>query len=296
MKKFFRYAIYIIVGGSFTFILIETIKAKNTGFEEQTLWSWMDLLIIPLVLVVGGFILNRSEKKTEWENLKDRQQEEALRTYIDGMSELLLKHFLLTTKKPEVKNVARMRTLSVLRRLNRNRKVQVIKFLYEADLINKKNVIVNLKGANLIGVNLEGAYLESINLAGTILDFVNFNDAYLVDANLEGAWLIQADLVKANLKGASLEGAELYAANLGNAKLVNANLKDASLVYANLHGAEMEGINREGADIGRANIAEGYSRIKVVTRQGYHGYRFRHPYKRVEYIQELRNRTREARK
>src|SRR5438876_3961469 len=76
-----------------------------TGLRQQTLWNWLQLLIIPAVLAVAGYIINltisRSEQaateqraqsereavekhtKTEHEIALDNQREAALQAYID---------------------------------------------------------------------------------------------------------------------------------------------------------------------------------------------------------------------
>src|SRR5207249_3544489 len=75
-----------------------------TGFNGdnksgKTLWDWLQLLIVPVVLAVGGYLFNftvsRNERqaaanrdKTEREIASDNQREEALQAYIDKMSEL----------------------------------------------------------------------------------------------------------------------------------------------------------------------------------------------------------------
>src|SRR5450755_1515848 len=67
----------------------------------KTLWDWLQLLIIPLVLAVGGYVFNltvsRNERKstklrdrTERQIALDSQQGAALQAYIGKMSELLL--------------------------------------------------------------------------------------------------------------------------------------------------------------------------------------------------------------
>src|SRR5215472_8166170 len=72
-----------------------------TGFFHKTLWDWMQLLIIPIVLAVGGYLFNYSISRNEQKSTKlreqiergialDNQHEEALQGYIDKMSELLL--------------------------------------------------------------------------------------------------------------------------------------------------------------------------------------------------------------
>jgi len=45
-KKFLQYAGIIIIGGGLLLVLVQNVRAKNTGFEVKTLWDWMDFLII----------------------------------------------------------------------------------------------------------------------------------------------------------------------------------------------------------------------------------------------------------
>lgn len=59
-KKYLLYG-SVIVGGILLFLLEETIRLKNTGFERKTLWDWMELLVIPFVLALAAYLLNRSE-------------------------------------------------------------------------------------------------------------------------------------------------------------------------------------------------------------------------------------------
>jgi hypothetical protein len=83
----------------------------------KTLWDWLQLLIIPAVLAVAGYVINltisRSEQEateqrakserdaaekraeTEREIALDNQRETALKEYIDKMSELVLHEGLL---------------------------------------------------------------------------------------------------------------------------------------------------------------------------------------------------------
>src|SRR5258706_9385623 len=152
-KQYLLYASLIIIVGGLIFILVETVRAKNTGFETKTLWDWMQLLIIPLFLAGGAFLLNRSEKETERQRAEDRarlereiaidrQQEAAFQSYLDRMADLLLKENLRTTEVEEVRKVARTRTLTVLRGLDPTRKGLLLNFLYEAELISKEKPLV----------------------------------------------------------------------------------------------------------------------------------------------------------
>ena len=151
--------------------------------------------------------------QTEQAIASDNQREAALQGYIDSMSELLL-HEKLRESEPgaEVRNIARVRTLTILPRLDANRKRSVLQFLHESGLIEKGKNIIDLSGADL-------------------------NKADLRDATLSYANLLWANLYYATLSGADLSGALLSYANLFAAKLIEADLSTANLSTANFHRA-----------------------------------------------------------
>jgi ABC-type nickel/cobalt efflux system permease component RcnA len=83
-----------------------------TGLETKSAWDWLELLIIPIVLGAGALWFNRQERraqndletrrqeseqalareerKNNREIAEDRARDDALRSYFDRMSELLL--------------------------------------------------------------------------------------------------------------------------------------------------------------------------------------------------------------
>ena len=80
--------------------LVQLPELKRTN-QEKLFGTRCKLLLVPFMLAICGFWLNRIQKnreeraieqrdKTEREIAKDNQQETALQTYIDKMSELLL--------------------------------------------------------------------------------------------------------------------------------------------------------------------------------------------------------------
>jgi hypothetical protein len=230
-----------------------------TGFNRpsKTLWDWLQLLGVLAVPVVVGFgavwFTTRQGKVADAEN-KDNQREAALQAYIDKMSELLLKEHLgeLTPEgkpKPdydEVRKLARVRTLTVLPRLDAYRKGSVLQFLYDASLIDKKVPIINLKGTDFTGANLMGADLTEAELRG-----VNLQGANLQIAILMGASLREANLKEANLQG---YGTTLFTANLFHANLEKAILRDTNLVQAELQEANLKEANLQRADLRGANL------------------------------------------
>ncbi len=68
-------------------------------FFGKTLWDWMGLLIIPIVLAIGGFLLQRSERKTDRDLAEQSRLAKTLDDYLTAMKALILDDGLLEIKK-----------------------------------------------------------------------------------------------------------------------------------------------------------------------------------------------------
>src|SRR5712692_4344106 len=278
-------AMVLLMGVVVLIIAGYIFKWDWTGFNEhrgpnilqyqpaKTLWDWLQLLgvlAIPVAVVLGvAWFTTKQGQVGDAEN-KDNQREAALQAYIDNMLELLLaKNLRSSTEDEEVQKIARVRTLTVLRRLDAERKGSVLQFLQESGLIGKDKRVIHLTGANLIGANLIGANLSGANLSGVYLSRADLSGADLSKANLSGVVLSGADLSLANLIGANLSGvylsgadlsgvylsgAYLFLANLSKANLSGASLYEANLSEVVLSGANLNGANLNGADLSGANL------------------------------------------
>ncbi len=260
--------VVFLIGGLVWFILIG-YRLAWTGFSTKTLWDWMQILLVPLMLAIGGLIggfwfnqiqKNRDERATEQrgEIAADNQQEASLQAYLDKMSELLLEKKLRdSAAEDEVQKIARVRTLTVLRGLDPIRKASVIQFLHESGLIDKDKCIINLSGADLSGAKLWGITLSGANFNGAELRGANLGGANLSGANLNKATLWNANFNGAELRGANLGGADLTRANLSSTDLSGADLSEATFIEADLHWANLTGANLRGALLcNRANLSE----------------------------------------
>lgn len=202
-----------IIGGYFFHL--------NTGFPENgKLWDWIQLLSAPVFVSALPFVFTGQRHQADDKAAapaaqsdqpnqadlqvdEDRKQEAALEAYQDYMLELLLNKNLSSSQPgSDVREVARARTLTALRRVGTNRKGEVLRFLHEAGLIYRGNAIVDLRAADL-----SGADLSNIKLSGTELSGIDFSNANLNNVLLDGA----------NLKGANLTGASYTAEQLSKA-------------------------------------------------------------------------------
>ena len=275
-------------------LIIVGYKFDWTGFNGnsksgKTLWDWMQLLFIPVVLAVAGFWFNQIQKdrdkkaeeaqkqreedaarereELERESREDNQRETALQAYIDKMSELLLKEGLRESQpEEEVRKIARVRTLTVLPRLDTIRKRSLLQFLYESNLIDKDNAIIDTSGADLdfirlfkpkededfprrIGDNLSGANLHKADLFRADLRRVDLRESNLSDADLR-----LADLRMANLSNADFSGADLRGVSLCDYLLIEVNREDAHLQEADLSETELSRADLSGIDLSNADL------------------------------------------
>lgn len=181
---------------------------KNPSFQKRTLWDWLNLLIVPAVLALGGYFFTRSENRRTQEVAETRAQDEALQAYLDQMGHLLLEKRLRQSEEDgaeesgEAQTLARARTQTILKRLDACHKRSIVEFLYEAQLIFAGSSVLDLKGVDLSGADLRGGNLSDAKLSGANLMATNLRDTNLSRANLNSANLKDANLSLANLTGA----------------------------------------------------------------------------------------------
>jgi uncharacterized protein YjbI with pentapeptide repeats len=235
-------------------IIVLFIGVLVVSVVDKGLWDWLGLIGIPAVIAGVGIWFNRQQRERELGIAERRTQDEALQAYLDQMSAMLIPN----TDQPSLYKarpgdrfsfVARARTLTVLSRLDYERKERVVQFLYESDLISSTHPVLGLSGADLRGVDLSrvgliGAYLHDVNLS---------------EANLYGVQLIGSDLGAADLREAGLEQIDLSIADLREANLRWAYLRGTDLRWADLRGASLieaylEGTKLRGADLEQTNL------------------------------------------
>lgn len=271
------FLILLLCGGIGIFAMIGyKYNVAWTGFLNKSLWDWMQLLIIPLVLALGGYLYNRSHDKAERATTLDNQREAALQAYYDRISELLLNKAM--ESDPGAVVIANARTEAIMRSLDPLRATYLLKFLSEANLLEKgigRNSPgltlreMNLSYFKLQKINLSNAQMQQVNLVHTnlrnaCLSFAMLQEATLDDADLSNARLSNANLTdaiswgasyrNADLRGAVLKNVNFGEADFSNANLSYANLKKACLFKTNLEGANLTGANLTGADLTGANL------------------------------------------
>jgi uncharacterized protein YjbI with pentapeptide repeats len=214
------------------------------GPRSKTLWDWLELLIVPVFLAFGAWLLSTSDKESELKLELDRQNQDVLTSFMDNLSKLLLGSNLRESEPgSEVRSIARTYTLAAFRVLDEKRKAEALQFLFETGLI-LCNPVISLEGANLRGVVLDRAGLVNAEIKGAYFQNASMKDANFSNGNFCGSDFSYADLQRSIfgetnlsftiLKNANLSGLDLTKANLNCADINGANIKNAKITKEQL--------------------------------------------------------------
>jgi len=244
-----------------------------TGFRGTTVRDWLQLLIVPVALVVIGFVFTMQqdvrqqalEARQRAEEAQQRAQEAesqtqyaALQAYLDQMSQLIFEKGLLGSKEGDtVFTLAQARTTAGISQFDGEQNQVVTRFLSDSGLLREPPLLAK---ADLQDAKLSNAVLQGADLAGTQLNRANLAEAVLISADFSAtekvgqdinhilADLTRADLRKAVLQEADLAHCTLDEANLTNATLQLADLSNASLQHANLSHAALQNADLSSAE------------------------------------------------
>jgi hypothetical protein len=250
--------VILVLAASAISVLGYVLHLEWTGVTERNFWHWLELLVAPVLISGGGFLLytawawsdhrrketeaHEAEKKAH-EAARDADLDRITKGYLDHIEQLLLEAGSHEEMSEIVCAIARARTLNVLEGLDQYRKGSIIRFLYTASLLTQsksseqpssEHLFILLKGANLRDAHLHRADLTYANLSGADLSYADLGGANLRWADLRGAdlgnaILSEADLSKAYLGGAKLSKAKLIKADLSGALgVTNEQLQQAA--------------------------------------------------------------------
>jgi uncharacterized protein YjbI with pentapeptide repeats len=235
-------------------------RFNRLGLSDKTLWDWLELLVVPLVLAIGGFWFSSQQNQisfqasqrqheTDIQIATDQQRETTLETYLDDMATLLLNSNLRDSHPTdEVRIVARARTLSALSRLDPVRKVHVLRFLTEAGLLS----IVGLDDADLSYVRLVNALPGIVH--NVTIQYASLTHAYLENYQMNHIELNYSDLSYSTFTHFTVVASHLKHVNLRHSKLDTANFSNCSFTQADLSDAILSNVNFENTDLSQANF------------------------------------------
>jgi uncharacterized protein YjbI with pentapeptide repeats len=224
---------------------------------RKTLWDWLQLLLVPLALAVGLFVLNEyqssrdqarlaAEARRELDRDRENQQQQLMGDYLSSMSSLFLRGLGELDRSERLTDAARSVTFGVLPRLDPARKRQVFFFLRDAGLMRPVQVLTATRWW-LEGADFSNADMTGVDLYQGVLTGLNFSGANFAGADLRDAFLSELDLSEADFSGALLRWAEVYESDFSGATFAGATFEAATIGRSTFQNANVRNALFEGA-------------------------------------------------
>jgi cell division protein FtsB len=159
----------------------EETKQSRWGFRGKTVWDFLQLLIVPLILVAIGLVFSLQQDarqqrvedqraEAERELAEQRAQDEALQAYLDQMSQLMLERKLLEAEPGDpVYTLAQARTSTAILSLDAEHNQSVTRFLINSGLAESSDGSPRL----LSEIALPRATLSSAELSSADLSLAD---------------------------------------------------------------------------------------------------------------------------
>ena len=273
--------VVVAVGAVAIGILILAIPAATggqwpswTGLDGKTAWDLANLVIVPASLAVIAFLFSdkqrledreiaraqreqdlriaEDQRRADYDIALFREREEALQGYLSTMTELILGHDL-TDKK--VIAIAQARTISLLSRLDGNRRAAVLEFLTGAGLITAENPTISLSGADLSNMQGVRFAMMAVSLNGANLSNSRLAHSSIRNCDLRYADLTDVDLADSDLFGTNLCGANLQGTDLSRTILLSADFSRGIPSRASMSAAKARADAREAEENWLARLA-----------------------------------------
>lgn len=121
-----------------------------TGFDGNTFWDWLSLLITPVTLAVISVIFSIQQSQKNLLASEHQQQDDALTACMEQLTRLLVEQDLKAAPAGSpVRDVARAHAMTALRRVDAPRRAMLVHFLDESGLLDKDAPLVDLTGVEL---------------------------------------------------------------------------------------------------------------------------------------------------
>ncbi len=226
----------LITWGIIFYLIRNNTWPTWTGFEDKKLWDIIEIVIIPVFLALIAIWFNYQTNRNSNRISNNQTQDSTLEKYLDYLSNILTTEEYLNPKKN--RQLLRAKTLTALQRLNGERKGILIRYLYNLDLINIVDQVIDLSGSDLNDIDLSGCD-HSGNKDRTLLSYLSLFEASFIGAEMRKADFSEAKISRSkfmfsDLSNSNFKDAHLMDADFSCATLKNVNFKNASLLGANL--------------------------------------------------------------
>lgn len=248
--------------------LVFYVSADWDNLEGRTKYTKIHSLLVGLANSgqLDGLLslLKRKRPNLEWPIIppSEQQQEDLHRIMPGNVHQTALEdyqekiRFLLNEenlRQAELGSPVRVKaqtyTDAVLPRLDKDRRLNVVRFLMQEKLIGESNILhlqgIDLNSTNLKGFDFRGVDLSQACISESYLDQANFTGAKLDHADLRRSSFNKANLSRASLIGARLQKASFIEAILDKADLTGAWLNQTKFVHAQMQESKLNEIESD---------------------------------------------------
>lgn len=121
-----------------------------TGFDGNTFWDWLSLLITPVTLAVISVLFSIQQNQKNLAASEHQQQDSALAACMEQLTRLLVEQDLKGAPPGSpVRDVARAHAMTALRRVDEPRRAILLRFLDESGLLDKDAPLVDPRSIEL---------------------------------------------------------------------------------------------------------------------------------------------------
>jgi hypothetical protein len=97
-RRSFSVVFVLIFGGFFLIAIIWSLYTQEwSGFQGKTLWDWLDLLLVPILLILllpgANWVVMKAQERhasTERDIVLDDHREKAMQSYMELMTDLIV--------------------------------------------------------------------------------------------------------------------------------------------------------------------------------------------------------------
>src|SRR5215217_2002306 len=134
-------------------------EAIWAGVKGKRLWDWLDLLIVPAILLLAGtwmsYKVEEHAQDMEARQAKERELDAYLQHYFGQIQRLLIQENSLGEENADdARKFAEGHTYTLLKDLDPIRKGRLLTFLYESHLIDTSKSKISLCGADVSGAKI----------------------------------------------------------------------------------------------------------------------------------------------
>ncbi|CAF1232203.1 unnamed protein product [Rotaria magnacalcarata] len=270
------------------------------GLRLGDILKFMSSLLLPLALGVFTVIITfqqqnaakqqrdedrkSSELQREQEKSLEEQRykNEALDTFIKDMGKLLKENNGFLTANRVTATLARVKTLNILRELDAQRNMRVIRFLYEANqlaevdghspldlsaaelrdmnfrrlsIIKMKITNLSLTGVFLSNATFAGVDMEYVDFATNQFDNVNFFSDYINNVSFSFTRLNNSNFSYGKFRNANFLFSSLFNVNFSFSALINTHLPSTQIEHGNFSFTQLFNVSFSSAQLDHINFS-----------------------------------------